>query len=197
MSKVTAQDILAAIRHKHHRDPVIREMVLEDQMVLAERRRWNIDNRPDSPWYEEHYARRGDLVSDPLPSGYDPRTVAPRRRIDALLVESGLQLTAFEIKVSRADFRRDTEVKRRVWRQVTHRFIYATPAGLIDPSDIPDGCGLWEFDPHMFDARSPSRHGLTVAVRAKKNPRPQPFPEQLITALAYRVSKSEQGETRR
>lgn len=74
-----------------------------------------------------------------------------RRRIDALLVRTAksnkpyLETIALEIKVSRADFRRDTPEKRRRWQQATDRFAYVAPHGLIAKEEVPEGCGLIEY----------------------------------------------------
>lgn len=195
MSRITANEVLAAIRRKHRKDAIVRELVLDDLQVLAERRRWDVDHRSQRTNWAKYYEKRGLEVAPPLADGYDPRTEPPRRRIDALLVESGLQLTAIEIKVTRADFLRETDAKRRAWRELSGRFVYAAPKGLLDPAEIPGGCGLWEFDPEAV-GRYVSQHGVSVKVRAKKNRHPSPFPPQLITALAYRVSITEHKQER-
>ena len=107
------------------------------------------------------------------------------RRIDGLMLDGGGTRTAIEVKISRSDFLRETEEKRRPWRKITNRFIYATPAGLLKPAEIPDGCGLWEVD------------GNTVRIvkRAKSNPKPEPIPHQVLVALAYRLNrKPSEGE---
>lgn len=53
--------------------------------------------------------------------------------------------TAYEIKVSRADFRRDTAVKQREARLFSDYFNYVAPAGLIKPDEVPDWAGLIEW----------------------------------------------------
>lgn len=109
-----------------------------------------------------------------------------KRRIDALLVGPGGVRTAIEIKTSVADFRRETEAKRRPWIQCCSRFVYATPRGLLDPADIPLGIGLWEVDDRFSSSVAPT---LTVAKRCAVNPNPLPVPDQLFAALAYRLEK--------
>ncbi|NLS27951.1 hypothetical protein S2M10_29530 [Sphingomonas sp. S2M10] len=59
----------------------------------------------------------------------------------------GYAATAYEIKVSRADFRRDTPAKQREARLFSDRFYYATPPGLLKPDEVPDWAGLIEVDP--------------------------------------------------
>ncbi|BCH56044.1 hypothetical protein RvVAR031_36540 [Agrobacterium vitis] len=57
----------------------------------------------------------------------------------------GYLATAYEIKISRADFKRDTHGKQREARLFSDRFYYATPAGLLKPEEIPDWAGLIEI----------------------------------------------------
>jgi hypothetical protein len=104
------------------------------------------------------------------------------RRIDALLRDTS-GYTAIEIKVTRADFRRDTEEKRRAWKAHTRRFIYATPAGLVTPGEVPDGCGLWEFDGHR----------LKVIKKATINKSPLTLPRSVFDTMLYRVSNYERA----
>lgn len=104
------------------------------------------------------------------------------RRIDALMRDTA-GYTAIEIKVTRADFRRDTHEKRRAWQAHCRRFIYAAPAGLLSASEIPDGCGLWEFDGSR----------LTVAKKATINKIPTPFPRAVFDSMLYRVSNYERA----
>lgn len=120
-------------------------------------------------------------IMDPQHRGRDLRS-KPVRRIDALLRDTA-GYTAIEIKVTRADFRRDTIEKRRAWRDHTRRFIYAAPAGLLAASEIPAGCGLWEFDGRR----------LTVAKKATINKAPLPFPRSVFDTMLYRVSNYERA----
>jgi len=64
-------------------------------------------------------------------------TIAPHQ-------SKGYLATAYEIKVSRSDFRRDNAVKQREARLFSDRFYYATPPGLLAPEEIPDWAGLIE-----------------------------------------------------
>lgn len=110
-----------------------------------------------------------------IPEG---QTESYTRRIDALMFD-GPQRTAIEIKVSKADFARDTYRKRRPWMLVSHRFIYVTPAGL----DVmaPHPCGHWEVHP---DGK------ITIKKRAYGNKYPEPLPQHVIAALAHRASRA-------
>ena len=98
------------------------------------------------------------------------------RRIDALMFETNIR-TALEIKVTKADFMRDTYWKRRAWRNVTHRFIYVVPQGL--KVSAPHGCGLWEV----------SECGkIEVVKKAIMNKTPEHLPQSVIQRMAYKVS---------
>lgn len=101
------------------------------------------------------------------------------RRIDGLMFRT-LERTAIEIKVSKADFLQDDWNKRRPWMRVTHRFVYAVPAGLVDAPHY--GCGLWWVHE---DGQ------VEVRTRAKRNPTPEPLPQQVVQALAYRAMNRE------
>lgn len=111
-----------------------------------------------------------------LPGSERPDGHKFSRRIDALMFDS-LVRTAIEIKVSRADFLRDTYWKRRAWQNVTHRFIYAVPHDLDVMS--PHGCGLWK----VSDDGS-----ITVAKKAIVNRAPDFLPQTVVQRLAYRAA---------
>lgn len=71
------------------------------------------------------------------------------RIIDALLVRcwsggKGFQRVAFEVKVSRPDYKNETDEKRAPAEASAHLCAYAAPAGLIDPATLPPGWGLVE-----------------------------------------------------
>lgn len=67
------------------------------------------------------------------------------RIIDALILTNDpVELIAVEVKVSRSDFRNDTDAKRAPAWQVAHRCLYAAPVGLINPEWLPTGWGLIE-----------------------------------------------------
>lgn len=73
-----------------------------------------------------------------------------QRRIDLFLIDSGAgnTTTAFEIKVSRQDFKHDIEndLKQRGARLYSNYFYYVTPKGLLKSEEIPVWAGLLEFD---------------------------------------------------
>lgn len=151
------------------RAALVRELVLNDPRVTEARLARNGARYPryfkDAPAFtEEHQAI--------LDAGH-----AAQRRIDALLVKSG-QRTAIEVKISRADYRRETPEKRRAWQEITHRFVYATPYGLIQPEEVPAECGLWWVYP---------TGGVVIAKKARVNKTPLPVPDQIFVALMFRA----------
>jgi hypothetical protein len=152
-----ANFVLDAIGTKYHAGAMARELVLSDPAAIER----NGDRR------REWVARGGGM---PFPAD-EPNF----RRIDALLYEA-MQYTAIEVKVSRSDFLRETPEKRWPWQQITNRFVYATPKGLLKPEEIPSECGLWEVD--EFGK-------VSVAKRAKITAA-KPIPNQLFVALMYR-----------
>ena len=103
-----------------------------------------------------------------------------RRRIDALMIDKQIR-TAIEIKVSRADAKRETWAKIRPWKRVTHRFLYAVPEGLIDTSPVIDASiGLiWVHDDGTIEWRR----------KCKINHVPEPLPGIVVERLARRAAQ--------
>lgn len=110
----------------------------------------------------------------------DGTSSAQARRIDILLFNGNQSRTAVEVKVSRADFFRDTLEKRAPWMAVVHRFVYATPPGLVRLEEVPEGCGLWEV----------SGGAVSVVKKARINHDPSPLPQQVLVAMAYRLNRA-------
>lgn len=69
---------------------------------------------------------------------------------------AGFKAKAYEIKVSRADFKRDTSIKQREARLFSDQFFYVTPKGLISPNEVPDWAGLIEFSYGKFKTIVPA-----------------------------------------
>lgn len=63
---------------------------------------------------------------------------------------AGFKARAYEVKISRADFRRDTAIKQREARLFSDQFFYVTPAGLLKPDEVPDWAGLIEYRDGAF-----------------------------------------------
>ena len=78
-------------------------------------------------------------------TGYDSQ-----QSIDGFLLDaypsSGMYRSAFEVKVSRADFLRELKkpMKRRLALRYSNRFYFVAPVGLIKPGEVPIECGLIE-----------------------------------------------------
>lgn len=162
----TARELLDAAQRTHSRYAIVRELTILDQEADTDVK----------DWWERYEARaRQDDPTDP------PRRAVWIRRIDGLMFCGAKGLTAIEVKISRSDFARETEAKRRAWRKVTNRFVYLTPAGLLTPAALPDYCGLWELDP--------ATGYVKVAKPCKVNKEPDPLPRAITQALAYRVSR--------
>lgn len=103
-----------------------------------------------------------------------------QRRIDALMIDKQIR-TAIEIKVSRADARRETWAKIRPWKRVTHRFLYAVPAGLIETSPVIDASiGIvWVHADGTIEWRR----------KCKINHVPEPLPGIVVERLARRAAQ--------
>lgn len=128
---------------------------------------------------------------------------ANTRTIDVLAIRNwtsgiGHQRVAIEVKVSRADYKRETDLKRQPAEVSAHRTAYAAPAGLIDPDTLPAGWGLIEVHPdraaaeaakgHPFGAyNSPVRWRVKAAKRE-----PVCDLDYLAAALARRASRAEE-----
>lgn len=212
---VTAEEILTAIRQRYSKAAIVSEVVVADEFEYANMRRFRaqqfaldtprrlarmigvdfdevIGTAPDGTVTREDVVCHASIqpVPDVLPDGWTMNESKLIRRIDGLMLESG-KYTAIEIKVSRADFKRDTEEKRRMWRSITHRFVYAVPKGLVDPSEVPTYAGLWEYDP------SDPYTSIKSVKRAVTNKQCLPLPQQVVTAMFYRSARAEQTKVRR
>lgn len=79
-----------------------------------------------------------------------------QRRIDLFMIDSGAGnvTTAFEIKVSRGDFKHDldNDLKQRGARLYSNYFYYVTPPGLVKTEEIPVWAGLLEIDIEKYKA---------------------------------------------
>ena len=86
------------------------------------------------------------------------------RRVDFWTLEPaasrGYRACAFEIKVSRADYKRDSELKQEGALRFSDRFWYVTPPGLLQRSEVPEWAGLQEWDGKSFAVKrkAPMRH---------------------------------------
>jgi hypothetical protein len=176
----TAEQILDAIAWKHSKCALLREVVVEDAERRAAQQALYKHQHPG--FGAKYYPDAEDYIEDKHGRILD--THRPFRRIDGLMLDGGGTRTAIEVKVSRSDFLRETEAKRRPWQKIVNRFVYATPPGLLRPEEIPTECGLWEVD---------DSGAVTIVRRAKANKNPDPIPHQVLVALAYRLKNAERS----
>jgi len=153
---LTARDVLDAIATKYSTAVLLPELPVahHDHQALADQ------------WHAT-----GQAEGLPYPVG-------ATRCIDALLLEGSTQRTAIEVKISRSDFRKETPQKRRPWERITDRFVYACPANIIQPEEVPQHCGLWWINPDRT---------VTIKARAQKNRHVEPLPHHLFVTIAYRL----------
>ena len=98
-------------------------------------------------------------------------------RVDFLAISpspsTGNKSIAYEIKVSRADFKRDTHKKQRGARLFSDLFYYIAPEGVIPHEDVPDWAGLIEVSWHATKRLKPHLRFKTV-IPAPKRDKDQP-----------------------
>jgi hypothetical protein len=176
--KITSKILLAAVKRKFPKAAILGEVTMTDE-VEAERVR--TAQAIMNPFYRKHYDKKGLTYQAELPTGYLPHIIPVDRRIDALIFE-GNSRTAVEIKISRADFFRDTEEKRRPWIRHTNKFVYLVPSGLVKPTEVPEGCGLWEY--HEGSIKSTKN--------ARSNKEVEDFPQAMFKYFAWRAFLAEQ-----
>ncbi|BEL47519.1 hypothetical protein [Mycobacteroides abscessus] len=164
---MSAAQVLDAIALKYPDAVLLCEMVIADPAHAERAKQW-------------HATYGVTEIDIPFPAG-------ATRRIDALMLDGSTCRTAIEVKVSRADFLRETPEKRAAWERVTDRFVYACPAGLIEADEVPEHCGLWWIGPDQ---------SVVIKSKARKNRAVAPLPHQLTVAVAYRLKRFE-SELRR
>jgi hypothetical protein len=70
----------------------------------------------------------------------------------------GYLAEAYEIKASRADFKREDDAKQRDSRLYSDRFWYVAPIGIIKPDEVPVWAGLQEWNGERLIAKVPAPH---------------------------------------
>lgn len=99
-----------------------------------------------------------------------------KRRIDFWTLDpvGNNEIVAYEIKVTRADFKSDTEEKQGFARTYSNRLFYVTPPGLVAKEEVPEWAGLQEWDGKTFvtrkraprtDARAPNWQLVGAIIR--------------------------------
>lgn len=138
--------------------------------------------RRHSNWKKEI---EGILIFE-LPTGTGFAHGEPNR-IDAFFMSvfpsEGLKRVAYEIKSSRADFRREIKEprKRRAALRVSNEFYFVAPIGIIPVAEVPLECGLIE----VYDDG-----GITITVKAPYRDS-MPSSWHFFAAFARRLLKLE------
>lgn len=100
-------------------------------------------------YYTSYNRQRSNVIFPELRLGSGYNDIA-QRRIDLFIISSaqGNLTTAFEIKVSRADFLKDIKdnLKQRGARLYASNFYYVAPKNMIKVEEIPLWAGLIEID---------------------------------------------------
>lgn len=98
-------------------------------------------------------------------------------RIDFIAISpapsTGNKAVAYEVKISKSDFKRDTYDKQRGARLYSDQFYYVTPVGLLSTTDIPDWAGLMEAEwhkPRYGDPHIRMKEVVTAPKRDKEPP---------------------------
>lgn len=193
---MNAKEVLHAIRLYKNKAAVLREVSVADPFEYARYNLWHLSDPNYGDYYRQKFEQNPDrwLVAESLPEGWSPHKRKFERRIDALIIDT--HRTAVEIKVTRSDFKADTDEKRAPWVHYTHKFVYAVPHGLVTPDEVPDYCGLWYVDPEA--ARDYQwHHGVTVAKKAKVNKEAVDLPANLVKSLMGRLSRYEYDAEKR
>jgi hypothetical protein len=119
------------------------------------------------------------------------------RRIDMLLIKTSVrgvkipyERIGLEVKVSRADFQRELRDpgKRQAWHSMVHRFAYVAPKGMIRKDELPEGCGLLEYDSSALFGTQRLRWAVNAPHRSTL---PQTFDDRFVVYLAGRASRAE------
>lgn len=181
----TERELFDALVRHNPKHAIMRQATIDDVEYARRQAAYYKSQWP------EYYARNpNNIISRIDTTGIDPESYDPSapayRRIDALMFGSltkhgDYQRTAVEIKVSRSDFKRETEEKRAPWLRVVHRFVYLVPEGLIRAEEVPEGLGLWEW----------TGRSIRSIKRCTINHHPDQLPESFTRSLVFRLMKSE------
>lgn len=198
--KPTSSDIVAALR----------EVYLPSGAITSGQDEWSLLTEVCSTGSPVHEDNPMPATRSPMSPDYDDqawvdwRERGKIRAIDVLLVHnwrSGkvpYERIAVEVKISRADFRRDTPAKRAPWEALVHRFAYAVPAGLVTVDEVPSGCWLIEVSEHSCDGTSTGHKHTPTRVHWNRKVKgawltPAPFPDALVAALAREGSRAKEA----
>jgi hypothetical protein len=114
----------------------------------------------------------------------------------------GYRATAYEVKISRGDFKRDSHKKQREARLYSDKFYYVTPPTLLKPDEVPDWAGLIEFDGNALrkivdaplrDKDMPSWELMVSVIRYNGEIRRDVGQqEQVIKTLRWRIERAKE-----
>jgi hypothetical protein len=93
---------------------------------------------------------------------------------------------AFEIKVSKSDFKNEIADpdKRAPFVENSNQFYYVTPPGILDPGEIPQGCGLMEC-------------GKSIRVIKIAEQRDVNYSPIFVASIIKRLTEKPQGEEKK
>lgn len=115
-----------------------------------------------------------------------------QRRIDLFIISSnaGNETTAFEIKASRQDFKKDIndDLKQRGARLYANNFYYVAPMGMIKKEEVPLWAGLLEFDFDYYEKQERKDFRFVETVPAPLQPKAVPS-WGLICSMVRHVNK--------
>lgn len=85
---------------------------------------------------------------------------------------AGNRAIAYEVKISKSDFKRDTYDKQRGARLYSDQFYYIAPVGIIVNKDVPDWAGLKTVEWKTIKGRPPFLSIKEVITAPKRDKEP-------------------------
>lgn len=161
-------------------EPIEPVLLTAEQVIAAIRRRYIPDAQvPEWVLLEQVRNQQGYGGRDPI------------RTFDALMVglweSRGHPIHGFEVKVSKGDWKRELKAPDKADPLVRHVSYWwvAAPAGVVDPSTLPDGWGLQVTD---------GKRLRTVREATKREALPPTW--SMVAAILKRAAEQVTGESR-
>lgn len=176
--RLNARDVLKALERRHARSG----MQAHEWAFVSELRISPLRTKVERQ--VARYKTQGGEETD-----WSPLDVN-ERRIDAWAMRVRRRhCIAYEIKVTRQDFLRELEdeTKRAAGMLLSNEFYFATPPHLIDPMEIPEGCGLIEASKRRQHGSSLSQTVTRIVVQAPWRDIDD-LPWQFIASIAMRAA---------
>lgn len=123
---------------------------------------------------------KGDFITFEVNCG------SKSQRMDAWALEGGWSkqsVTAYEIKLTRADFLQDK--KWPIYLEYCNRLYFVAPKGVIERDEIPESCGLMEL----------ASTGTRLITRKKAPFRQVLIPQDMWVRALWRSREEEESET--